>query len=468
MFVVLITQIQYHYILTAETHVLYRSGKDRLDSKHLLPAVPIAKLPASILDSVETCLNATGMKGYLQREGLLENSFTDAKFYVEKIRDLVPESFLTQLPNHCWPVDVRLQVTQSKDGNEIHGNYGDIKISFREKSVGQSAVGKPHYRHTTNAVDSLSVACIPEVFLAGFTKCGSTYLYSLLTQQHPRIAKPRVKEPLWWLQAQHFTHNTSRNALFLVRYLLTYKPLVTEMQQKHTLSLLSVDATPEKMHRWPQIEHGHPAVNYCLLPAVIPQVLPRAKFLLVMRNPTNMLYSSFWFSCTRKGGDVPSDVQPKGPDIFHERIVQKIKAFKLCMKDQTLPLAKCVLDITPNVFGPELPCGKSRLGMGLYYVHVHKWLSVIPRNRFLFLTLEELAADTNGAMAKVWVFLGLPHVTVHDTMPRNQQVKVDYHHNPQLAMRNDTRELLDEFFAPYNRMLADLVGDDMFLWKSPD
>ncbi len=456
-------------ILTAETHVLYRSGKDHLDSKHLLPAVPIAKLPASILNSIETCLNATGMKSYLQREGLLENSLTNAAFYVEKIRELVPESYLSRLPNHCWPVNVRLQVSQSvsNDGIKIHGNYGNIKISSQEKPVGQSA--KPYYRYTTNTTDSLSVACIPEVFLAGFTKCGSTYLYSLLTQ-HPRITKPLAKEPHWWLQAEHFTHNTSRNALFLVRYLLTYKPLVTEMQQKHTLSLLSVDATPGKMFRWPRfVKHGHPAVNYCLLPAVIPQVLPRAKFLLVMRNPTNMLYSSFWHSCTHNGVVVPSDVRPKAPDIFHQRIVQKIKAFKLCMKHQTLPLAKCVLDMGPPIFTSELPCGRSRLEMGLYYVHVHKWLSVIPRNRFLFLTLEEVSADTNGAMAKVWAFLGLPHVTLRPIKKsRNQQEKVDYHHDPQLAMRKDTRELLDKFFAPYNRMLADLVGDDKFLWKSPD
>jgi len=41
---------------------------------------------------------------------------------------------------------------------------------------------------------------------------------------------------------------------------------------------------------------------------------------------------------------------------------------------------------------------------------------------------------------------------------------VDYHHNPQLVMRNDTKELLLHFLKPYNKKLAELVGDQKFLW----
>jgi hypothetical protein len=29
------------------------------------------------------------------------------------------------------------------------------------------------------------------------------------------------------------------------------------------------------------------------------------------------------------------------------------------------------------------------------------------------------------------------------------------------------RELLDEFFAPFNRQLARELGDDRFLWRTP-
>lgn len=104
--------------------------------------------------------------------------------------------------------------------------------------------------------------------------------------------------------------------------------------------------------------------------------------------------------------------------------------------------------------------------MGLYYVHVNKWLSIVPRSKFMFFTLEELSADPNRVLSEAWQFMGLSNVTLHNLRSKNVQVEVDYHHDPQLAMREDTRKLLDEFFAPYNQMLANLLGDDKFLWSS--
>lgn len=38
--------------------------------------------------------------------------------------------------------------------------------------------------------------------------------------------------------------------------------------------------------------------------------------------------------------------------------------------------------------------------------------------------------------------------------------------NPQLRMRKDTQEILTDFFRPYNQKLADLLGDDKFLWEN--
>jgi N-acetylgalactosamine 4-sulfate 6-O-sulfotransferase len=33
------------------------------------------------------------------------------------------------------------------------------------------------------------------------------------------------------------------------------------------------------------------------------------------------------------------------------------------------------------------------------------------------------------------------------------------------AMLNETRRLLNEFYEPYNRELADMLDDDKFLWE---
>ncbi len=149
---------------------------------------------AVVKDRVQTCLSATGMKEYLQQNGLLEDAFTSAAHLITRIRRLVPESFLTAFSNHCWEVDIRFRVDPASK-TQIHGRYDTI--TYRGNPTPVKPCKNPW---PSNGSDFLSMACIPEVFLAGFGKCGSTYLYSLL-HQHPMIITPRTKEPEWWIDA---------------------------------------------------------------------------------------------------------------------------------------------------------------------------------------------------------------------------------------------------------------------------
>lgn len=421
---------------------------------------------------MKRCLNATNLLQYLDHKGLLEYALQSATIYLERIRELVPRRSLTGYPNHCWKEDVDFQVIPSH--HTVKGKYGSIKFSFQ----GVKTNGEQTFKHWIKSKDSLRVVCIPQVFLAGFFKCGSTYLFDQMVS-HPSIVAPSfTKEPKWWQETEHFTGRTSQRAFFLVKYLMNYKTLVRKLQSsdKQAPYLLSVDGSPGKMFNWLHFSDSshklESKINHCLLPSVIPEILPHSKFIVVMRNPTDMVYSSFWYSCTLytlyNGRLSESTIVQRGPDIFHNRVFNKITSFKLCIMD--FPLAHCVLDhLTQNMYSSELPCGRTRLEMGLYYVHAHKWLSIVPKSRFLFLTLEELSSDTNRTMASVWDFLALPpHEGPFRTKKSsiNQQVMFDYRKDPRLAMRADTRELLDDFFAPYNRMLADVLADNKFLWKT--
>lgn len=111
--------------------------------------------------------------------------------------------------------------------------------------------------------------------------------------------------------------------------------------------------------------------------------------------------------------------------------------------------------------------------MSLYYIHIQKWLSVISRDSFVFLTMEELSTDINLVEKKLLALLGLDypsklnlkegHVSACSGRTNSQS---DYSDNPQLRMRKDTQEILTDFFRPYNQKLADLLGDDKFLWEN--
>ena len=190
------------------------------------------------------------------------------------------------------------------------------------------------------------------------------------------------------------------------------------------------------MTTWPVFHsQQNNIINYCLLPSVIPEILPKAKFIVVMREPVSMLYSLFWFSCTFENRPVPSrEAQLKGPDIFHERIVAKIHHFESCLT--VFPLAKCVAKskTIPEPFHPLMPmCGETKISRAFYYTHIQKWLSVVPRERFLFLTVEELSSNLCQTANVVWKFVGLNPLNLKsydEGNGKNEQRQVDYKNDP--------------------------------------
>jgi len=54
---------------------------------------------------------------------------------------------------------------------------------------------------------SLSIVCFPKVFIAGYLKCGSTFLYCFLNRIiHHRLGvhtSQSAKEPHWWVKARY-------------------------------------------------------------------------------------------------------------------------------------------------------------------------------------------------------------------------------------------------------------------------
>ena len=111
--------------------------------------------------------------------------------------------------------------------------------------------------------------------------------------------------------------------------------------------------------------------------------------------------------------------------------------------------------------------------MGIYFAHVRKWLSVVPKEKFLFLTLEELIADPIKTATSISRFLGIKQ-SAADIQKRaelassdcneNSQESISYKISPSLQMRNDTRHMLETFYRPFNVLLAELLQDKKFLW----
>jgi len=195
----------------------------------------------------------------------------------------------------------------------------------------------------------------------------------------------------------------------------------------------------------------------------------------VMRNPVDMLYSAFWFSCSAGHVKLSRAQELWGPHIFHEKVEKKIRIFQNCTN--TRPVDDCLIDVYPLITSRFGPCGRVRLEVGFYYHYIRRWLSVIPIQQFLFLTTEDLHENVTYVHVanKISEFLGLGiYIKSVETLRRvatqqntciNTQSQFDYHHDTELQMRNDTKKLLNEFFKPYNQKLAELLGDRKYLWK---
>ena len=421
------------------------------------------------VNNLQICLDASNLTNYFHQEGLLETAVANVKYYLDVLRRFIPNQFIATLPNHCWSADVKLDFSSSLVSGYVNGtkfsvDRKDIKNVFPPALNTLPFFGGTNYKRH----HYVPLSCIPEVFFAGFHKCGSSFLHCVITS-HPAVSRPIRKEALFFSNSDHFI-DENKTALYFADYIINFKSLIQDLtDEKSSTHFFGVDGSVGMTTAWPELFSKQKVINSCLLPSVIPEILPKAKFIIVMREPLSMLYSQFWYSCSRVEQPVPlRDYKLKGPDIFHERIVAKIRHINSCLT--VFPLVKCTSEsgTFPIPFNPLMPeCGGIKIYKALYYVHIQKWLSVIPRERFLFLTLEELSGNLKQTTNRLWKFIGVSSFTINKhicTQATNKQNAVDYTNDPRLVMRNDTREILKGFFRPYNQRLADLLGDRKFLW----
>ena len=424
----------------------------------------------TVCQRLDTCLGAANMTEDFRRNGYLEKARENARHYVNVLRSIIPtsEMFSKNYSSPCWETEFRVSNTKERGkvlskigGKNILLNQGDYSGSPRR--VLESIQQRDRGEFASN------VACLPKIFVAGFPKCGTTFLYCLITKGLGIRPMQMLKEPHWWVNAGPLINPWKPATKDVMVYLLNF------IASTFDARALTVDASVETILEWPRFYRGEPPVNYCLIPALIPKILPTSKYIVTMRNPVLMLYSYFWFSCTQYGIKLSKEERLKAPDVFHDRVVSKVKAFNSCLRSESLEWCTVYISNLTSIlqFSPELPrCGRIWLGKGLYYVHIKRWLSVVPRENFYFVKMEEMSRDTGKVAKELWDFLEVPgdlklyHVNKCQSL-QHEQKAVNYHHDPHLEMRRDTKELLEEFYRPFNQRLADLIadGNSKFLWE---
>ena len=391
--------------------------------------------------------------------------------FLEEIRSLLPEKFSTRYKNPCWSAE------QPKD----YPGWQHMVLSYFHYGVRQLRPGRAwrFSRFLSKPVNDNSngsiTLCLPYFFLAGFPKSATTTIHNALGKL-PQVVTPTEKEPHWWTRtlkiAKSKTFNSEYFPIAFVAYTLFFTELNSEVSKKwdNTTQFITYDGSQSTL--WDS-NFYYDGLDYCAMPVVISRVLPNTKFIVVMRNPITRLYSHFLYSFRYHFGSVrnwPSKVRRREEEIFHTQVTTEITGFRECLKVLSVFECTSVGMYNASKRNAEFMDAESQVGyklmIGLYIVHIKKWLEFYPIENFLFIKMEDISKDSFGTMSKITEFLGLSPITSREVAENLLEVKMNVMRESHVKpMAAQTRSMLEEFYQPYNLELAQLLEDQHFLWN---
>jgi len=197
-------------------------------------------------------------------------------------------------------------------------------------------------------------------------------------------------------------------------------------------------------------------------PLRIHRQLPDVKLILTVRDPVERAYSQYW---------------------DNRRQLQEPRSFDALLEE---PLHQ--------TFTPER---RNYFSRGLYSVYLERYLALFPRSQILVVQFDELKSDPNAVYRKCFEFIGVDPSFSSDEQRQianfrsvfSNPLYRFFFNRPALATRlpsvlrwllrwgklipytpdpisETTESRLREFFAPYDRALAQLLGESLY-WCEP-
>lgn len=379
--------------------------------------------------------------------------------FLNRFWTVVPRHYSEKFRSPCWYAN--------------QSTVRELNTTFQLQQHSDELITTKHFRYDLLAEIKLSserkmtLLCLPSFFLAGFSKCGTTTV-NLILNRMEGIVPAEMKEIHWWGsgplglegRSPEFYHHA------VTVYLLNFLS-ASHRVESHKGSL-TFDASPSTLVRSPFVLDNQ---EYCAIPAIMSRVLPNAKFIVLLRNPVERVYSHFFQMCTSSRGpgtnitNWPKDVRVNPAGFFHQEVVTDVSYFNECLMQHSS--FECINAMKKRRSGCESVTYK--LTMGLYYIHIKKWLQFYSREQFLFLRLEDLSREPHTFLSQITNFLGTYSVSqkvakklssIHSNRKKISEARTDV----ELMMRKESKELLENFYRPYNRLLVEFIGDKRFLW----
>ena len=257
---------------------------------------------------------------------------------------------------------------------------------------------------------------LPDYLIIGVTKCGTTSLYEYLSQ-HPDIYPPKGKE------IDFFDRLYSRGLnWYKAGFPSTTRKFVTKSLMKR--QFVTGEATPRYMDTPHTLQR-------------IKNVLPNAKFIVLLRNPVDRAFSQY--NMNLKNGYEYLTFQDA---IKHER--DRINGRYDNMRENE------------NHYSWDYDLF-AYVEHGVYYDLLKQWMTVFPKKQFMILQTEKFLQNPSAVYYQVLRFLNLPkwEPSEYKLFKKSKYKKS--------KMEPSLRKELIEYFRPYNEKLYNLLGTN-FHW----
>ncbi|KAK3768815.1 hypothetical protein RRG08_061274 [Elysia crispata] len=297
--------------------------------------------------------------------------------------------------------------------------------------------------------------CVPNFYIAGFSKRGVSDLYRRLSQHQDVISG--IKAPHWfdfWRNiAGYDTIETYSKSFQNASAMVTHD--IVDLG--HSNKLIG-DVTPctvwsSLYWRCYQGNTGQVMEPVYTNADVIHRLNPQAKIIFIMGDPVDRLYSQYhrWFS----SGSHTVPMEPSR-EKFHQLVTRAVAAYRRCFCQRSL--RSCAYN------GTLLADVMLGLQEGMYSVFLHDWLTVFPRNQLFFIKLEDYAVDIATGLQTTVEFLGLADPGILWYAETSGQPMTIGGNSSLGPMLPETRVVLREFYNSVNLHLPNLLGDARFRW----
>lgn len=306
--------------------------------------------------------------------------------------------------------------------------------------------------------------CLPHFHIIGQGKCGTTDLYGRL-MRHPQVVMGALKEANWWSHSSAGAYkkllrpgSVSFNSFVDLFGLAALEASTGSSEtcgcksRNGTISnnacqsLAIGDGSIETL--WSPLPASTQLPPLSTIAHFMKWVLPNAKLIVILRDPTARLYSHFRFA-DRSGSLNQTD--------FHYRVVHAIRKFRSCLRDHSEQFCAYSASTWYSM--------KVRLHLGLYAIYLKDWLQVYDRRNMFIIRTEDYASNEKATLHQLYNFLEIcePNEDEEDFIlekPIGNPGKRNIG-----PMWDKTKKLLDGFYKRYNKQLAILLRDKRFLWN---